>query len=104
MAKLWSKHEFERLRKLYPNTSTQDLTQQINRPYHAINKMASRIGIKKKVRIIKKTQWPEEQIKILQKIYPTTETWRIANQLDRPVSAVRRKAKEMGLKRARRRY
>jgi hypothetical protein len=68
----------------------------MNRPFHAINKMASRLNITKKVR--KRARWLKEDIKILRKIYPTTETWKVANQLNRPISAVRRKAKELGLK------
>ena len=96
MAKPWSKDEFELLKKLYPYICAEDLTQRINRPFHAINKMASRLNLIKKVR--KRARWPEEDIKILRKIFPTTETWKVANQLDRPISAVRHKAKEMGLK------
>ncbi len=96
MAKPWSKDELELLRKLYPYICAEDLTQQMNRPFHAINKMASRLNIAKKVR--KRARWLEEDIKILRKIYPTTETWKVANQLNRPLYAVRRKAKEMGLK------
>ncbi len=96
MAKPWSKDELELLRKLYPYICAEDLTQRINRPFHAINKMASRLNLTKKVR--KRARWLEEDMKILRKIYPTTETWKVANQFDRPISAVRRKAKEMGLK------
>ena len=96
MAKPWSKDELELLKKLYPYICAEDLTQRINRPFHAINKMASRLNLTKKVR--KRARWLEEDIKILRKIYPTTETWKVANQFDRPIFAVRRKAKEMGLK------
>jgi len=96
MAKPWSKDEFELLKKLYPYICAEDLTQRMNRPFHAINKMASRLNITKKVR--KRARWPEEDIKILRKIYPATETWKVANELNRPISAVRRKAKELGLK------
>jgi len=96
MAKPWSKDELELLKKLYPYICAEDLTQRINRPFHAINKMASRLNIAKKVR--KRARWLEEDIKTLRKIYPTTETWKVANQLNRPIYAVRRKAKEMGLK------
>ncbi len=96
MGKPWSKDELELLKKLYPYICVEDLTQRMNRPFHAINKMASRLNLTKKVR--KRARWLQEDIKILRKIYPTTETWKVANQLNRPISAVRRKAKEMGLK------
>ena len=96
MAKPWSKSELELLTKLYPYICVEDLTQQMNRPFHAINKMASRLNLTKKVR--KRARWPQEDLKLLRKIYPAMETWKVANQLDRPISAVRQKAKEMGLK------
>ena len=42
--------------------------------------------------------WSENEIELLRELFPTMETREIACQLERPLTAVRQKAYEMGLK------
>ena len=42
--------------------------------------------------------WTAEEIKLLKKIYPLGNTQQVADKLERPLTAVRQKAYDLGLK------
>ncbi len=49
----WTKTDKARLRRLYPTTRTYTVAYLLERPYDAVKKQASRMGIKKSKRYMK---------------------------------------------------
>ena len=50
---LWSKDEVKLLKKLYPNTITQEVADQLGRPLTSVTKKANKIGLKKTKKYLK---------------------------------------------------
>ena len=53
---------------------------------------------RKKKRLYGPWSWTEEEIKLLKKLYPHGKTKKIADLLERPLTTVRQKAYDLGIK------
>lgn len=50
---LWSKDEVKLLKKLFPNRSTQETTDQLGRSFKSVQMKASKMGLKKSKKYLK---------------------------------------------------
>lgn len=50
---LWSKDEVKLLKKLFPNRSTQEITDQLGRSFKSVQMKASKMGLKKSKKYLK---------------------------------------------------
>ena len=50
----WLQSDIRYLKKFFGNVPTRELAMELNRPYTAVRKMASRLGLKKSKRHMKK--------------------------------------------------
>ena len=91
-AHFWSKDEVQLLKKLYPIGLTQEIEEKTGRSPASIKYKAYLMGIKRKrVRPVY-PDWSHDEIKLLKKLYPTTNNNEIALRLGRSVRTVRIKA------------
>ena len=88
----WSKDEIELLKKLYPAGSIKEILDKTGRSLPSVRYRAFRLGIKSKRARQVLADWTADEIKLLKKLYPTTNNNEIATRLGRPVRSVRTKA------------
>lgn len=109
--KLWTDAEVQKLKKLYPNRTNEEIGKELGRTSKAVKKKADELGLKKSnaffarmttrsLNVQGKRTWSEEDLELLRKLYPTTPTDVVAEKLHRTVKAVISKKQELGLKKS----
>ncbi|MGQ4893472.1 MAG: NUMOD3 domain-containing DNA-binding protein [Candidatus Njordarchaeia archaeon] len=90
----WSDEEIETLKKAFEECSTiEEVCQRFpNRTYNAIERKANRLGL------VMKNMWSEEEITLLQYLYPNHSNEFIAEVLGRSKKAIDVEASRQGLK------
>ncbi len=101
MGRSWTKAEIKLLKKLFHFTKTTDIANQLDRPLYVVAYKARRLGLKKEEGHL---LWTKKEISILNKMFPDYRfsIEKIADRLGRGIKAVRTKANQMGLRRAKR--
>ena len=93
----WSKNEIKLLKKLYPTSSTLEVAKKIGRSPASVLYGAYILEIKKKRVSQARPDIPPNEIKLLKKLYPTTENREIAERLGWSMRKVRLEAFFLGL-------
>jgi hypothetical protein len=100
----WTIQEETLLKKLYADNSTKDVAKQVGRSVTVVRDKASKLGAKKyyKKHPKKYHAWSKKELNLLKKLYPTRTAQEIAEQIGRPVRAVRMRIVKLGLKKRKR--
>jgi tRNA nucleotidyltransferase (CCA-adding enzyme) len=91
---LYKKAEVAILKSNYPAVSAVVLAGRLKRSLSSVRKQLHEMGLRK----VKRQVWTAEQIRTLRRMYKTAVLWEIANQLDKNTFEIRRKAKQLKLK------
>ncbi len=90
----YKKAEITSLKSNYPKVSAVVLAGRLKRSLASVQKQLRKMGLKRR----KSQVWTTEQIRTLRRMYKTAVLWEIANRLDKTTSEIRRKAKQLKLK------
>jgi hypothetical protein len=90
----YKKAEIAFLKSNYPAVSAVVLAGRLKRSLGSVREQLRKMGLRK----IKRQVWTAEQIRTLRRMYKTAVLWEIANQLDKNTYEIRRKAKQLKLK------
>ena len=95
--KLWTAKEVALLKKLYPERPSPEIAKRLGRTVAAITGRASYLGLKRKGWCNK--VWSAHELALLKKLYPHCKCTRdVAKKLGRPLTTVRQKAYDLGIK------
>jgi tRNA nucleotidyltransferase (CCA-adding enzyme) len=86
--------EIASLKSNYPEVSAVVLAGRLKRSLASVQKQLREMGLKRR----KSQVWTTEQVRTLRRMYKTAVLWEIANRLDKTTSEIRRKAKQLKLK------
>jgi hypothetical protein len=92
----WSRQEIRLLKKMYPDNSVQDMTNELGRTAPGVYRKAYKLGLRKSIRV-----WSKRELDLLKKLYPSKTAQEIAEQVGRPVQATRTRIFKLGLKKRR---
>jgi len=87
----WSGTEINLLRELYSTTPYEELAEKIGRTYHAIQKMAEKLGL------VKMEFWSEREDQLLKKLYKKISYKQLAKRLGRTIRSVNARIITLGL-------
>jgi tRNA nucleotidyltransferase (CCA-adding enzyme) len=90
----YKKAEIAVLKSNYPEMSAVVLAGRLKRSLASVQKQLREMGLKRR----KDHVWTTGQIRTLRRMYKTAVLWEIANRLDKTTSEIRRKAKQLKLK------
>jgi tRNA nucleotidyltransferase (CCA-adding enzyme) len=90
----YKKAEIAVLKSNYPEVSAVVLAGRLKRSLASMQKQLREMGLGRR----KDQVWKTEQIRTLRRMYKTAALWEIANQLNKTTSEIRRKAKQLKLK------
>jgi hypothetical protein len=90
----YKKAEVAFLKSNYPAVSAVVLAGRLKRSLGSVRKQLREMGLRK----IKRQVWTAEQIRTLRRMYKTAVLWEIANQLDKATFEIRRKVRQLKLK------
>lgn len=90
----YKKAEIALLKSNYPEVSVVVLAGRLKRSLASVQKQLRKMGLRRR----KEQVWTTEQIRTLRRMHKTAVLWEIANRLDKTTSEIRRKAKQIKLK------
>jgi tRNA nucleotidyltransferase (CCA-adding enzyme) len=90
----YKKGEISLLKSNYPTVSAAVLAGRLKRSLASVNKQLREMGLRRR----KSQVWTTEQIRTLRRMYKTAALWEIANRIDKTTFEIRRKAKQLKLK------
>lgn len=90
----YKKAEITILKSNYPEVSAVALAGRLKRSLASVQKQLREMGLRRRQEQV----WSSEQIRTLRRMYKTAVLWEIANRLDKTTSEIRRKAKQLKLK------
>jgi tRNA nucleotidyltransferase (CCA-adding enzyme) len=90
----YKKAEITLLKSNYPEVSAVVLAGRLKRSLASVQKQLREMGLRKR----KSQVWTTEQTRTLRRMYKTAVLWEIANRIDKTTFEVRRKAKQLKLK------
>ena len=106
----WSSEETAKLKRFYGTRADTNLARIFGRPIKEIERQARRLCLAKDKAFMRKVsgesatrmpRWAEEEIALLEELYPLEANLEIAKQLQRSVKSVVSKAHNLGLKKDR---
>ncbi|HSW56499.1 MAG TPA: hypothetical protein VLH59_15555 [Ignavibacteriaceae bacterium] len=96
--KFWTDKEILFLKKYYPTRGSKYVAEELGRTQHSVKRQASRLGLKLVIALSHRAFSPEEII-FIKKNYPLKGTHYVAKMLERRITSVRKKARQLGLER-----
>ncbi len=87
----WSGTEINLLRELYLTTPNEKIAEKIGRTYHAIQKMAEKLGL------VKMEFWSESEDELLKKLYKKLSYKQLCKRLGRTIGAINARIITLGL-------
>ena len=96
--KLWTTGENKRFRQLYEKYSLKELAKEFNCSKYRIYIHAKKIGLPRKALPLSAYMWSREELKYLTKNYHLMSPRQLAKHLKYSVSAIRNKARKLGLR------
>lgn len=103
----WTRPEVSEFKKIYGTRTDEDLARVFGRPVEAISQLASELKLAKDKGFLRKLngasatkmpRWTDEELALLEELYPKLSNLEIATQLARSVKSVVSKAHNMGLR------
>jgi len=93
----WTAEEFALLKELYPECPIGEIAKRLDRTVPAVKVRAYSLGLKRKSYLDK--LWSPHELELLMKLYPHCKCTRdVAKEIGRPLTAVRQKAYDLGIK------
>ena len=97
LQKLWKPEDIALLKKLYPECPFDEISKRLDRSVAAVNQRAYLLGLKRRSWCQK--LWTAKELALLKKLYPHCKCpLDVAKQLGRPLTTVRQKAYDLGIK------
>lgn len=97
----WTEEEANLLIELFPKKRVDKIAEELGRSVSSVKQKAMQIRKSQGILLRSKNWWTKDEIKELEKLYPTLRNADIAKILDRTKSGVETKAYELGLKKDR---
>lgn len=99
----WTSDDVRELRKAYSSTDSRELASRFGVSTRELERKASEFALAKNKSRFKGNpmpRWSEEQLSMLEQLYPTTTSMEIARRIGRSLKSVNSKASELGLTKA----
>lgn len=96
----WSRSEDRILRRSYPELATPKVAELLGRSLKSAASRAKVLGLRKTLGHGGRNQWTQRADRIVRRLYPNTQSEKLAKRLRVPLHALYQRAKRLGLKKS----